>query len=820
MTSYARPLLAAAVLTAVPPAAPAADKDEAAKFFEASVRPILVAQCVKCHGPEKQKGGLRLDSGEAALKGGDAGPAVVPGKPDASPLIHAVRYGDVQMPPAGKMSDAEIAALEKWVKDGAVWPGAKAGGMVPAGHAARKPGTITDEDRAWWAFRPVAPVAVPGTRHPARNAVDGFVFARLEKEGLSPAPEAGKLALLRRVTFDLTGLPPTPDEVAAFLADTSADAYEKLVDRLLASPRYAERQARFWLDLVRYAESDGYRADFPRPQAWRYRDYVVRSFAADKPFDRFVREQLAGDELYPADPDALIATGFLRLGIYEYNQRDVRGQWAAILNDLTDVTGDALLGLGVGCARCHDHKFDPLLQKDYFALQSFFAGIAMRDEPVFASPAAKAEYDSKLAAWEAKTAEVRAKIDALLEPIRKKEMAVAAGKFPADIQPIFAKAPADRTPGERQLYDLAYRQVEYEFDRAPAKLKGEQKAEYDRLKKELDAVAKPADPDAMVTRDLGPVAAETRMGGGRQKPVTVDPAFPTVLGGPLPTIKGGEQTTGRRAALAEWLTRPDHPLTARVLVNRVWQQHFGTGLVATPSDYGTLGEKPTHPELLDHLAAEFVRGGWKLKPLHRLIVTSATYRQSSAVPATSAAKNDPDARLLWRMTVRRLDAEQVRDALLATSGELKLDAGGPSVPAGEPRRSVFTKVIRNTPDPLLASFDAADGILGCAKRNVTVTPTQSLLLLNGGFGLARAKAFATRVMPADGKDAPEGVRKAFGLAFGRPPTAVEAEEALAFLKGQVKVASGNGPVTAAHRLGAWTDFCHALLNANEFLYVD
>ena len=782
--------------------------DDAA--FEKTIRPILTEHCLKCHGADKPKGGLRLDGREGALAGGESGPALVPGDAAKSLLVKAVKHDELKMPPKGKLDEKQIAALAKWVQDGAAWPETKASAKT----AARPPGRITPEDRAWWAFQPAKAVAPPLSTPWVRTPVDAFLAAKHAAAGVSPAAEAEKLALLRRVTFDLTGLPPTPAEQDAFANDASPNAYENLVDRLLAGPRYGERQARFWLDLVRYAETDGYRIDDNRPHAWRYRDYAIASFNADAGYDRFVREQLAGDELDPANPDARVATGYLRLWPYEYNQRDVRGQWSAILNDITDVTGDVFLGLGFGCARCHDHKFDPILQKDYFALQAFFAGLHFPDEAVHASGAAKADYEAKLAAWEAETLDVRGKIDELLKPIREKEMKNAARKFPVDISPIFAKSPAERTPLEQQLFALSYRQVDYEYERAASKLSAKGKEQYEPLKKQFDALAKgkPADPSAMVARDIGPVAAETFVPGGRKKAESVQPAFPTVLGLPAPVATPGPATTGRRSALAAWLTRGDNPLTARVMVNRLWQQHFGRGLVATPSDFGTLGEKPTHPELLDWLTAQFVAGGWKLKPIHRLMVTSAAYRQASG----GATTQDPENRLLARMPIRRLDAEQVRDGFFAASGELILDAGGPALPADKPRRSIYTRMSRNAPDALLASFDAADGSTSCACRNVTVTPTQSLLLLNGKTALARAQAFAKRVMPTDGGDAPAGIATAFRLAFGRAPTATEAAEARAFLKQQVEFAGAKPEA----RLLAWADFCHALLNANEFLYLD
>jgi mono/diheme cytochrome c family protein len=795
--------------------------------FEVEVRPLLAAHCVKCHGAEKQKGGLRLDAKADALKGGDTGPAFVPGKPADSLLVKAVRHeADLEMPPGKRLSDEQIATLADWIKDGAAWPdgGPKAVASSSAMNT-RPPGKITDADKAWWAFQPPKRPAVPDAGATwAKTPVDRFVFAKLTAEGLAPAPKADKRTLVRRVTLDLTGLPPTPEEVEAFVTDPSPDAYEKLVDRLLASPAYGERMARSWLDLVRYADSDGYNQDAYRPNAWRYRDYVVRAMNADAGYDRFVKEQLAGDELFPGDPEAKLATGFLRLWPYEYNLKAARVQLDAIFTDITDVAGDALLGLGVQCARCHDHKFDPILQTDYYSLRSFFAGLRFVDEPVFPTPEAKAEYNRKRADWEAKTAAARAKVEAILGPARAKMAEDTLGRFPPDVQEAYRKPAADRTPGETQLAELVGVQVRYMSERdAEKKIPAAKKAEYAKAKAEWEKVSagEPAAPVALIARDVGPTAAETVVPGGRKKSVEVGPTVLVVLGGVAPPITPRSDSSGRRAALAEWLTRPDHPLTARVMANRVWQQHFGRGIVATPSDFGTLGDKPTHPELLDWLATEFVENGWSLKKLHRLLVTSAVYRQASAGPqATESAAKDPENKWLARMPARRLDAEQVRDAMLAVGGELDAVAGGPGVAGEKPRRGVYVSRKRNTPDPLLAAFDAADGLISCPTRTPTVTPTQSLLLLNGDWAFARAAAFAKRVMPADGKDAPAGVEAAYRWAYGRPPAADEKAAAVAFLKRQLAQAAGGSPVDKGARLAAWTDFCHALLNSNEFLYVD
>ncbi|MGL6072683.1 MAG: PSD1 and planctomycete cytochrome C domain-containing protein [Fimbriiglobus sp.] len=782
-----------------------------ASDFEKVVRPILVEHCTKCHGAEKQKGGLRLDSRTAALAGGETGPAFVPGKAKESLLVKAIHHDGLEMPPSGKMEAAKIIALEKWIDAGAIWPETT---KPQETLTARKPGTITEQDRNWWAFRPVTSPKLPSETPWTLTSIDRFIAAQHKALKLTPAIEAPKAVLLRRVTFDLTGLPPTPAELDAFLADSSPGAYEKVVDRLLASPAYGERQARLWLDLVRYGESDGYKQDAYRPTAWKYRDYVIRSFNADKPYDRFVQEQLAGDELDPTNPEALLATGFLRLPIYEYNQADVRGQWNVILNDLTDVTGDVFLAMGVSCARCHDHKFDPVLQKDYYALQAFFAGLKFADDPIYRTATERTEYDKAHQEWTAKVQDIQARMAALVEAPGKKALEAAINRFPKDIGVIVRKPASERTPLEMQLYDLAIRQAnDRQNDNLPSKLPAKDKAEYDALKKQLEPLlkAKPANPTAMIARDIGPVAAPTMIPGAKAT-IDIPPRTMTVLGGRELPFPKTDTSTGRRLALAQWLTAPENPLTARVMVNRVWQQHFGRGLVATPSDFGTLGEKPTHPELLDHLAAEFVKSGWKMKPLHKLMVTSAVYRQSSQHVDPN---HDPDNRSWTRMPIRRLDAEQARDALLAVSGDLKNVSGGASVNADQPRRSIYTKIYRNTPDPLLASLDAADGVLSCACRNQTITPTQSLLFLNHPAMLNRAKSFATEVMPANGEDAPKGIFAAYRKAFGRAPTDSEAADALAYLRQQV-----GKPATPESRLAAWTDFCHALMNANEFLYLD
>jgi hypothetical protein len=771
-----RPLLLALLAFQAPAQEP---QETPREFFAARVRPLLEARCFKCHGGEKAKGGLRLDSREALLKGGDQGPAVAPGDAAKSLLLRAVSYADpdLQMPPKEKLPAGEIEILVRWIKSGAPWSDAP--------RPAKKEKEITAGDRAWWAFQPVrdpAPPALKDATGWCRNDVDRFILDRLRAEGLDPAPEADRPTLIRRLTFDLHGLPPSPEEVESFAGDPSPDAYRKLVERLLASPRYGERMARRWLDLVRYSESDGHRQDAYRPHAWRYRDYVVRAFNEDKPYDRFVAEQLAGDELAPDDPAVTVATGFLRLGMYEFNQRNVFAQWSDILNDVTDVAGDVFLGLGMGCARCHDHKFDPILQSDYYRLQAFFSPILWRDDLPLATPEEARAHAAALRTWEEKTAAVRAEIAALEQPYLDSAAKGAVEKFIPEIQEMIRKAPAERAPYERQIAELAWRQVLYDQSQIDGKIKGKDRERWSELRRrlgEFDAELPRPLPPAFVVTDAGPAAPPTLVPGPGRRDVAPGPI--AVLDRLPVSITPTAASTGRRSALARWIARADHPLTARVRVNRLWQHHFGRGLVATSSDFGKLGEKPSHPDLLDWLASRFVEGGWSAKNLDRLILNSAAYRQSSAHPGAARARlRDPENRLLWRMSPRRLEAEEIRDAMLAASGEIDLAPGGAPADSSGPRRTVYTKAIRNTRDALLEAFDAPDAFSSAPGRNVTTTAPQALLLINGAWPLQRAGAFAERLRraPAEGR-----IDLAWRLAFGRPPRSDEREAATGFLAG-------------------------------------
>jgi hypothetical protein len=831
-------LAVVAVATLLSAATPEPSRDQL-KFFEEKVRPILAENCYKCHGSDKQKGNLRLDVREAVFAGGESGPVIVPGKPDESALVEAIKWQALEMPPTGKLTDSQIATITEWIRLGAPMPKDHGAG---AGVSVRKTrGIITDEDRQWWAFQPIARHNAPpicNSQFVICNPIDAFITAKLGENGLTPAPAADRRTLIRRLSFDLLGLPPTSQETDHYLADETPDAYERLVDRLLSNPHHGEHWARHWLDLVRYAESDGYKLDTYRDETYHYRDYVIRSFNTDKPYSQFVLEQIAGDEASPNDPDALIGTMYLRLGIYEYNQRDVRNQWSIILNDLTDVSADVFLGMGLSCARCHDHKFDPILQKDYYRLQAFFAPILWRENVPAATSDEQAAYQKQLAVWEEATADIRRQLAEIEDPIRQSAMNTTRVKFTDDLLAMLEKPPTARTPIEAQLAYLVEYQItdgEGKVDLS-TKLKGEKKERWQKLKDELaqfDHLRPRPVPFIPGVTDVGPVAPEVTI-PGRRDTEPIEPGPLTVLdhaiagtkpgpgaaeltsfanspGASLLPANGGSATTGRRTAFARWLASPDNPLPSRVLANRLWQQHFGRGLAESPSDFGRLGAPPSHPELLDWLARDLLDNNWSIKRLHRHIVTSAAYRQASHGPevAASAAK-DPTNKWLARMPVRRLAAEQIRDAAEAATGELDLNVGGASGDwKTSRRRAVYLKVYRNKHEAVLDVFDAADGIFTTPTRNVTTTPTQSLFMLNGPWMLTRAKAFQKRLASDSSLTLEQKVATAYSLSFGRPPTQTEAADGLKFLQSN-----------SARSDDALIDLCHVLLNSNEFLYVD
>jgi hypothetical protein len=719
-----------------------------------------------------------------------------------------------------------------------------------------------------WPFAPLGRPSVPDVqrRDWGRNPIDAFVLARLEQAGLRPNPPAQRRTLLRRVTFDLTGLAPTPAEERAFLTDESPDAYERLVDRLLASPHFGERWAQHWLDVVRFAETEGFKLDRLRPEAYRYRDYVIRAFNDDLPYDRFLREQLAGDEEEPGNPDALVATGFYRVHPEESNGSNYRQERQDILNDVTDVFGSAFLGLTIECARCHDHKFDPILQKDYYSLQAFFAPVVDRDDLTVAPARAQQRYHRQLTAWEHATQPMRDEVDTMLAPLRRQIFEEMVVVFDPETQTALRTPPEQQTPLQHQLAVLASKQILRRYDRAYRRLAPGARKHFDDLQKQLahfDGLKPARLPVAMAVTDTGPEAPPVHrlMTGNYLKPrEELPPVFPRFLDPKPPAIRPPAalpESTGRRTALAEWLCRPDHPLTTRVIANRLWQHYLGEGIVATPNDFGAMGEGPSDAELLDYLASDLVRDGWRLKALHRLIVTSATYQQSShpeANPtAAQAAKADPDDKLLWHARVKRREGEAVRDLILQASGRLNLRLFGPSAmpelptaianesryawdpdekAADRSRRSIYVFARRNLALPLFAAFDSPDRVNSCPVRSTTITAPQALVMLNGKFTLTEARSMAGRLLAASGDDPRAVVRAAYRGAFGREPAEDEVTSGCQFLERQAQlIAAGPAPLHDAlpeplaadlspARAAAVVDLCHALMNSAEFLYVE
>ncbi len=776
-------------------ASPAFSKDaEAIKYFETHVRPLLAAECYECHGPDKAKSGLRLDHLDLMLKGGETGPAIVPGKPQESLLIEAVRRDDPDfaMPPKKELTEAQVAILDQWIEHGAIWPDEQLTKSKVDQNG------FTDEDRKWWAVQPVRDVKVPQSKDDqnkwVKNEIDHFILRKLNEAGLVPSQAAGPEELVRRLYLDLHGLIPTAEQTTSFLNAYTADsdkAIGELIDELLASPRYGERWGQHWLDIVRYAESDGYRADGFRSGTWRYRDYVIRSFNEDKPYDQFVKEQLAADEFAENDPDKFIATAFLRLGVYEWNQRNAKMQWDLIMTEMTNVTGEALLGIGIGCAQCHDHKFDPILQKDYFAMQSFLNGTWWPENQVLASDEEKAAHSKQLKEWEAATAEIRPQLDAMKKSRRESALKGVVKQFPEDVKAIYNIPVEKRTTYEEQISQMVQRQVDLSVDKVDWKKefsKDEKKAaQYAKLTAELAKFdkLKPADlPLGFVSVDVGTSPAETLL-KKRDETEVIEPAFLTLLGQPAPEIQPTKDSTGRRLALANWIANEKNPLSTRVITNRIWQHHFGRGLVPTPNDFGRLGEEPSHPELLDWLTKRFLEEGWKMKPLHRLIMNSAAYQQTARrEPTTTENLADTENRFLWRYPPRRLDAGQIRDAMLVASGEMAHREGGPSVSGTTPARSVYVKKIRNTKDPVIGNFDAPSGFSSAPTRLATTTANQSLLLVNGEWVIARSKAFAKQLLADGGKIGADQIKEAYRIAYHREARADEISDALGFINSQ------------------------------------
>lgn len=701
---------------------------------------------------------------------------------------------------------------------------------------------FTEAQKHWWAFQPVVKPVVPAVKQASwvRSPVDAFILAKLESKGLAPSPRADKITLIRRATLDLIGLPPTGEEVQAFVADQSPDAFAKVVDRLLASPHYGERWGRHWLDLARYADSEGFKSDETRPNIWRYRDYVIDSFNADKPYDRFVKEQIAGDELYPDDAAALVATGFNRHFPDESNARNLMQRRQELLNDITDTVSATFIGMTFGCARCHDHKFDPILQRDYYRLQAFFANTRIEDHAALVFGDKKNDYDKKYAVWDEKTKDVRNQMASLAQPMLKSMFKENFDKFPPEIQDSITTAPDKRTPIQWQMYYKAKPQVEFTVEEAGKKLKGDAKKAWTDLNQQLSEFSKqypvPPMPIAQVMIDNDGHAPATHVlsvGVYDAYKEEVQPGFLTILDPNDPKITPAldGRSTGRRTVLANWLTDAKNPLSTRVIVNRVWHYHFGRGIAGTPSDFGIMGERPVNKELLDYLTATFVENGWSIKKLHRTIMLSNAYQQASTYNE-AAAKEDPDDKLVWRYNPHRLEGEVIRDSMLQVSGLLNEKMHGPGVfpplPPGitgtrggwksdesaeeSDRRSVYIFVRRNMRYPMIEVFDMPDTHESCSRRDVTTTAPQALELLNNQLVYDWATALSKRVANDAGLTGNEMVDRAFRLTFSRMPSEKERKIALDFLARQEKI--------AGNKEAAVTDLCHMLLNSNEFVYID
>jgi hypothetical protein len=869
-------LFLAAVVVHLATASPDAQGDPASTIrFDADVRPILEKSCVSCHGGTFTLGKLDLRTRDGALKGGSRGPAIVPGKAEDSRLYRVIAGLEQPSMPldSGALPAAQVETIKAWIEQGAHW--SETGGTAATASAdpfaALKSTQLPPNARDYWAFKAPVQAAPPAIRGLA-NPIDRFLEKKRQELGLKAAPKADRLTLLRRASLDLTGLPPSPEEVDAFLKDAAPDAWARAVDRLLASPHYGERWGRHWLDVARYADSGGYQNDTDRPHFWRYRDYVIRAFNDDKPYNRFVTEQIAGDELEDRSDDTLIATGFLRAGPrVQHREKDNPERRHDYLDDVLGTIGKGVLGLTLQCARCHDHKFDPILTREYYALQASIFGYVEVDYPLGPREQADA-YMRKLDEIFQRTEPLRAQVEALEAPYQYQlALEQVRQKYPENVVRAVEKAPGDRSHGERLLAEQvlesaitistrAIDKVMSPEDTAKKKALADQIAAITAERPKAPALAHivtdgdwratgPGTGDG--TKGACPVCEEEYKGANRflelgpgkgsyvappsfflvrgdpdRKAFPTTPGFLSVLttGNPpttLPPANG--RTSGRRLALARWLTAGDNPLTARVMVNRIWHHHFGRGLVSTLDNFGKMGERPSNPELLDWLAVEFMNRGWSVKAMHRLIMTSDAYQMASEYQHAASAAKDPDNLHLWRYRTFRLEGEIIRDAMMAVAGTLDRTMGGPPIfPHVEEellkaldrgiwrnqedgpkvwRRSVYIYAKRSLPFPMLHVFDLADMNVSYGARNVSTVPTQALTLMNNAFVQRQAGMLAERLRKEAGSDVARQVERAYRLALTREPTAKERSMAT--------------NMVAASSL---EDFTNVMLNLSEFLY--
>jgi mono/diheme cytochrome c family protein len=794
---------------------------EAERFFEQEVRPLLIERCFECHGPDRDevKGGLRMTGREALIKGGLSGSALTPGDPEASRLIHAVRYTDslLKMPPRDRLSSGEVGTLEEWILRGAPWPGAD---------PAKDDEEVVDiaAGREWWAFRPVQRPEL--TEDKGEDAIDALLLTALEGAGITPNPIASDHELIRRAYYDLTGLPPAPEDVAQYIANNSEEKWSALVDELLESKRYGVRYARHWLDVVRYAQTNGYERDREKPYAWRYRDWVIHVLNKDIPYDEFLRQQLAGDESEEVTRGGLAATGFLRLGPWDSEPDDRDQADFDQYDDMVRVISEGFLGVTIGCARCHDHKFDPIRQSDYYGLMAFVRNIRPYRKPIFTeeSPSfavheLKKEQEAELKLGRvARRKELLDEQASFLERERRRQIVELVTEQAENVQDAFFAVREERTPAQIALLrENAH--LTPSLEDTLDSLTGDKRLRYFFLKSEADRLKDSFEGELdwiLCARESGQEIEPTHLlarGRVHSPKEVIAPGFPPALCAddaaslaPAPTPNTANGSTGLRSVLADWITDPTHPTTARVIANRVWLWHFGVGIVPTPNDLGVAGMPPTNPELLDWLAAELIENDWSLKHLHRVIMRSEAYRRSSR-QSVAGSEGDPSNDLLWRQNLQRLSAESVRDAMLATSGSLNMEMGGrgffPELSKGalggaskpgegwetssleqRNRRAIYAFSKRNLRIPLLEVLDQANPEQPVGVRTQTTVPTQTLTLTNSAFVNRQAALLSERVIQEVGAERDEQIERLFQLAYQRSPSQEERTYCSDFLREQ------------------------------------
>ncbi|MBG98958.1 MAG: hypothetical protein CMN58_01280 [Solibacterales bacterium] len=864
-------------------------------IFSRDVAPIFQQNCLSCHGTDQPMSQLDLRTRAGMLQGGLRGPALVPGQPNKSRIYQMVAgEATPSMPLDGNLNKDEISTLAQWINEGASWDIAQLSAPAPTlaktknVHSATNYNKkeITAGDRNWWSFQQPTRRLVPEHDSPRwnRNPIDAFIKERLDIEGLEPAPRANKQTLIRRASLDLLGLLPSREEVEKFVQDASPNAFEKLIDRLLTSPHYGERWGRHWLDVARYADSGGYEHDFDYPNSWRYRDYVVRAFNEDKPYTQFIREQLAGDELDEVTNDSLIATGFNRVGpTVGHREKDNPQYRYNYLDDMIGTTSRAFMGLTVNCARCHDHKFDPITQHDYYSMLAIFFPF-VNYEFALADSTTVREFEMREAAITAKIKPLRQQIDILEAPYRKLALEKKLESFPVEIQQA-VEIPEDKLTEGQKLLVNQVNTMSVDLATVKDRFSLKDQEAMDTLKRkiaELEKQMPAALPRAMAIRDgdyrfspdgsgdqvapgkgdrenygnikgsflpqinkefVPPTAYFLPTGDYRTKGYPIEPGFLQVL------AKGDERTaippsranpsSGRRRALAEWITSPNHPLTARVMINRLWHFHFGRGIVNTPSNFGRTGSPPIYPKLLDWLAIEFLRNDWSIKDMHRLVMNSETYQMASVFDHPQNREKDPAEKYLWRFPERRLEAEIIRDLILDASGKLNRKIGGrpffPPIPEtillsfprgkwtmNDPgpavwRRSIYSYWKRGLRYPMFEVFDQPNPNVTCEGRNRTTVPTQALTLLNNKFVLEQAKHFADRIA-TEVEDVEERIRHLYLIALSRNPDRAELEKNLSFLKQQTQYHLARGDTTPKRT--ALVDLCNVILNLSEFVYIN